>query len=70
MSQLTAAPQVYGGGVSFVVHPHVWSSNSFNAQSSASAGDTIVSELSSVFKNCRFVGCSASSSTTRGMRVT
>jgi hypothetical protein len=69
MSQLTAAHQVYGGGVSFVVHPHLWSSNSFNAQSSASAGDTIVSELSAVFINCRFVGCHAASRTTRGTGV-
>jgi hypothetical protein len=64
-SRLTAVPQVYGGGVSFVVHPHLWSLNSFNGASSASAGDTIVSELSAVFSNCNFTSCSAASITNR-----
>jgi hypothetical protein len=69
MSRLTALPQVYGGGVSFVVHPHVWNSNSFNGELSASAGDTIVSGLSAVFTNCRFVSCRVSSRTISGMNV-
>jgi hypothetical protein len=66
---LTAVPQVYGGGVSFVVHPYLWSSNSFDGNSSASAGDTSVSGLSAIFSNCHFIGCSVSSRSISGMNV-
>jgi hypothetical protein len=58
-ARFTFAPQVYGGGVAFVVQPHVWSSNSFLPQSSTSAGDTAVSGLSAVVFNCSFFGSTA-----------
>jgi hypothetical protein len=61
--QLNAVLQVYGGGVSFVVHPYVWSSNSFNGGSSASAGRTIVTGLSAVFLDCNFSGSIVSTRT-------
>ena len=56
---LIATLQVYGGGVAFVVHPYVWSSNSFDGASSTSSGDTVVSGLSAVFVDCNFSGSSA-----------
>ena len=55
--------------MSFVVHPHLWSSNSFDGKSSAFAGDTVVTGLSAVFTRCQFVDCSASSRTIRGTYV-
>ena len=61
--RLTAVLQVYGGGVSFVVHPYVWSSSSFNGGSSASAGRTIVTGLSAVFLDCNFSGGTVSTRT-------
>ncbi len=61
--RLTAVLQVYGGGVSFVVHPYVWSSSSFNGGSSASAGSTAVSGLSVIFVDCNFSGATVSTRT-------
>ena len=55
--------QVYGGGVSFVVHPYVWSSGLFNGGSSASARSTIVSGLSVIFVDCNFSGGTVSTRT-------
>ena len=63
-ARLTCAPQVYGGGVAFVVQPHVWSSNIRSGTSSASAEDTVVSGLSAVFFNCSFFGSTALTQTT------
>jgi hypothetical protein len=63
---LTAEPQVYGGGVAFIVHPYVWSSSSFFGSSSSSAGSTIVSRLSANFSNCSFSGCAAWTRTISG----
>jgi hypothetical protein len=57
---ITAVSQVYGGSVSFVVHPYVWSSSSFNGGSSSSAGSTIVSQLSAIFLDCNFFGSTVS----------
>ena len=64
--RLTAALQGYGGGVSFVVHPYVWSSSSFNAGSSASAGNTTVTGLSVIFVDCNFSGATVSTRTISG----
>jgi hypothetical protein len=61
--RLTAALQVYGGGVSFVVHPYVWSSSSYRDGSSASAGSTIVTGLSIIFIDCNFSGGTVSTRT-------
>lgn len=58
-ARLTFAPQVYGGGVAFVVQPYVWSSNSFVSSSITKARDTVVSGLSAVFLNCSFSGSKA-----------
>jgi hypothetical protein len=61
---------VYGGGVSFVVHPYVWSSSSFRGGSSASAGSTIVTGLLAVFLDCNFSGGTVSTRTIKdGFRV-
>jgi hypothetical protein len=57
--RLIAAPQVYGGGVSFVIHPYLWSESSFFGLSTASAGSTIVSGLSALFSDCVFANSSA-----------
>jgi hypothetical protein len=54
--RLTAAAQVYGGSVAFIVHPYVWSSNSFDGVSSSSAGSTIVAGFAAVFLDCNFSG--------------
>ena len=61
--QLTAALQVYGGGASFVVHPYVWSSSSYQGGSSASAGSTTVTGLSVIFVDCNFSGATVSTRT-------
>ena len=61
--RLTAVSQVYGGGVSFVVHPYVWSSNSIYGGSSAYAGSTIVTGISAVLVDCNFSGGAASTRT-------
>ena len=61
--RLTAVLQVYGGGVSFVVHPYVWSSSSYFGESSASAGSTTVSGLSVIFIDCNFSGATVSTRT-------
>ena len=61
--RLTAVLQVYGGGVSFVVHPYVWSSSSYSGGSSASAGSTIVTGLSVIFVDCNFFGGAVSTRT-------
>jgi hypothetical protein len=61
--RLTAVLQVYGGGVSFVVHPYVWSSSSYGGGSSASAGSTIVTGLSVIFVDCNFSGGTVSTRT-------
>ena len=61
--RLTDVLQVYGGGVSFVVHPYVWSSSLFNGGSSASARSTIVSGLSVIFVDCNFSGATVSTRT-------
>jgi hypothetical protein len=66
-ARLTASPQVYGGGVSFVVYPFVWSSNIFGGASSTSAGDTVASGLSAVFVDCNFSGSLASTRTIGGL---
>jgi hypothetical protein len=55
--------QVYGGGVSFVVHPYVWSSSSYLTGSSASAGSTTVTGLSVIFVDCNFSGATVSTGT-------
>jgi hypothetical protein len=59
-ARLTFAPQVYGGGVAFVVQPQVWSSN---IQGKSTNGyhlsDTVVSGLSAVFFKCSFSGSTA-----------
>jgi hypothetical protein len=57
--RLIAAPQVYGGGVSFVIHPYLWSVSSFYGLSTASAGSTIVSGLSVLFTDFVFVNSRA-----------
>ena len=61
--RLTAVLQVYGGGVSFVVHPYVWSSSSYLTGSSASAGSTAVTGLSVIFVDCNFFGATVSTRT-------
>ena len=61
--RLTAVLQVYGGGVSFVVHPYVWSSSTYRGGSSASAGSTIVTGLSIIFIDCNFSGGTVSTRT-------
>ncbi len=61
--RLTAVLQVYGGGVSFVVHPYVWSSSTYRGGSSASAGSTTVTGLSVIFVGCNFSGATVSTST-------
>ena len=58
--------QVYGGGVSFVIHPYVWSSSSFNGGSLASAGSTTVTGLSVIFVDCNFSGATVSTRTISG----
>ena len=61
-ARLTFAPQVYGGGVAFVVQPYVWSylsSNPYIRPSITEAGDTVVSGISAVFFNCSFSGSTA-----------
>ena len=55
--------QVYGGGVSFVVHAYVWSSSSYRVASSASAGSTTVTWLSVIFVDCNFSGATVSTRT-------
>ena len=55
--------QVYGGGVSVVVHPYVWSSSSYEGGSTASAGSTIVTGLSVIFVDCNFFGATVSTRT-------
>ena len=57
--RLTAASQVYGGGVSFVIHPYAWSASSFYGLSTASAGSTIVSDLSALVNDCVFANSRA-----------
>jgi hypothetical protein len=52
--RLTAVLQVYGGGVSFVVHPYVWSSSTYRGGSTASAGSTTVTGFSVIFMDCNF----------------
>ena len=61
--RLTAVLQVYGGGVSFVVHPYVWSSSSYEGGSTASAGSTTVTGLSVIFVDCNFSGATVSTRT-------
>jgi hypothetical protein len=62
-SRLTAALQVYGGGVSVVVHPYVWSSSSYRGGSSASSGSTIVTGLYVIFVDCNLFGATVSTRT-------
>ena len=61
--RLTAVLQVYGGGVSFVVHPYVWSSSSYQGGSTASAGSTTVTGLSVIFIYCNYFGATVSTRT-------
>jgi hypothetical protein len=61
--RLTAVLQVYGGGVSVVVHPYVWSSSSYRGGSSASAGSTIVTGLYVIFVDCYFFGATVATRT-------
>ena len=61
--RLTAVLQVYGGGVSFVVHPYVWSSSTYRGESTASAGSTAVTGLSVIFVDCNFSGGTVSTRT-------
>jgi hypothetical protein len=63
---LTIAPQVYGGGISFVVSPRVWNSNAFRGDSSTSAGSTVVAGLSVVFTDCNFSGSGVSTHSISG----
>ncbi len=53
--------------MSFVVHPYVWSSNSFNGESSTSAGSSTVTRLSAVFLDCDFSGNSVSTHSISGL---
>ncbi len=62
-SRLIAVLQVYGGGVSVVVHPNVWSSSSYRGGSSASAGSTIVTGLYVIFVDCNFFGATVATRT-------
>ena len=55
--------QVYGGGVSFVVHAYVWSSSSYRGGSSASSGSTIVTGLYVIFVDCNLFGATVSTRT-------
>ena len=64
--RLTAVLQVYGGGVSFVVSPRVWSSSAFRGGSSTSAGSTTVTGLSAVFLDCNFSGSGVSTHSISG----
>jgi len=63
--RLTMAAQVYGGSMSFVVGAYVWG-YSGQFYSSCSAGDTVVSGLSTVFENNRIYGSQAVTSTIGG----
>jgi hypothetical protein len=67
--RFTAALQVYGGAVAFIIHPYVWSFSSFNGGSATSAGNTIVSGLSAVFTDCIFSGNKASTRTIGGINA-
>jgi hypothetical protein len=60
---------VYGGGVSFVVSPHVWSSSAFRGESSTSAGSAIVAGLSAVFFDCNFSGSAVSTHSISGPAI-
>ncbi len=58
--RLTLAAQVYGGSLSLVVGPYLWSGTSgnddFSLMSTCSAGDTVVSGLWTVLNNNRISG--------------
>ena len=64
--RLTISLQVYGGGVSFVVHPYMWSSSPFLGSSSISTDCTSIARLSAIFTNCTFSGGRALSRTMSG----
>ncbi len=49
--------------MSFVVHPYVWSSSSYQGGSTASAGSTAVTGLSVIFVDCNFSGATVSTRT-------
>ncbi len=55
--------------MSFIVHPYLFSSNSFQGGSSTSAGNTIVSGLSAVFVDCIFSGSIARTRTIGALNV-
>jgi hypothetical protein len=59
------AAQVYGGSMSFVVGAYLWS-NSFQYDSSCTAGETVVSGFSMVLNNNRISGSQAVTSTIGG----
>jgi hypothetical protein len=63
---LIHASQVYGGGISFVIHPQVSSSSFFKGQSDTAVGSVNVSELSAVFRNCNFDRIAVSTRTING----
>lgn len=66
---LTVRVQAYGGGVSIYFGSYVWSTSSFNGESTCSAGATNVLGLSAVFENCSFSSSSALTSAVQGKRV-
>jgi hypothetical protein len=66
---VTAAVQVVGGGISFVVGAQVWGSSSFRGSSKVSTSLTSVSEFSAIFDNVRISGGKASTVTTSGAKL-
>ena len=65
--RVTSFPQVYGGGVSVVVQPYIWSLSSGYADVSTSAGDTIASGILIIFIDCNFSGSISSTRTKSGL---
>jgi hypothetical protein len=65
---VTESDQVSGGSISFVIGANLWSLNTFNGGSVASAGATIVSGLVAIFRNCSVFGSRVSTSTGSGTR--
>jgi hypothetical protein len=65
---MTAAVQVVGGGISFVIGAQVWGSSSFRGGSNVSTSLTAVSEFSAIFDDLRISGGKASTITTSGAK--
>ncbi len=68
LAHVTESVQVAGGSISFVIGANLWSLNSFDSYSFASAGATIVSGLLAIFRNCSVFDSRASTSTGSGTR--